>query len=384
MSSVRPPRVLQVIDSLWPGGAERLMPVLVGELHRSGEAVPIVRVVGDGDNADPVLERTVREASQDFAFTGRHKLYDPALVRKLGTVIRRHRIDVVHSHLNISNVSTRIASALLGVPHVATVHLPPDQESEDASRRVWADGLTARLSTRVVGVSPHTAEGYAARFRIPSSRVRVIPNGTAPRPVSVHFDRDATRRELVGAVEAPIVLCAARLEERKGIADLIRAASLLRERVPGVHVVVAGKGPDEDRLRRLIAAEGSGSFVHLIGFRDDVGDLFASADVLCLPSYIEGLPVSLLEAMHAGLVCVATDVGGTPFVVRDGETGLLVRPADPAGLAAALARVLTDETLRDRLARAARSMVQREFTPQTMASGYAALYREVMSGGRRA
>jgi glycosyltransferase involved in cell wall biosynthesis len=188
----------------------------------------------------------------------------------------------------------------------------------------------------------------------------------------------------VGAVHAPIVLCAARLEERKGIADLIRAASLLQDHVPGVQVVIAGKGPDEDRLRGLIAAEGSSAFVHLIGFRDDVGDLFASADVLCLPSYIEGLPVSLLEAMHAGLVCVATGVGGTPFVVRDGETGLLVRPADPAGLAAALARVLTDETLRDGLASAARSMVRREFTPQTMASGYAALYREVMSAGRRA
>lgn len=384
MPPVRPPRVLQVIDSLWPGGAERLMPVLVGELHRTGEAVPVVRVIGDGGNADPALERAVRATSEHFAFTGRHKMYEPALVRKLGSTIRRHRVDVVHSHLNVANVSSRVASALLGVPHVATVHLPPDQESEDAPHRVWADGLTARLSTRVVGVSPDTASGYAERFRIPSSRVRVIPNGTAPRPLSPGFDRDRTRRELAGTdEEVRIVLCAARLEERKGIADLIRAAPALRARIPAVRVVIAGKGNDEVRLRRLVADQGVASFVRFLGFRDDVGDLLASADVICLPSYIEGLPVSLLEAMHAELVCVATDVGGTRFVVRDGETGVLVRPGDPGGLAAALERVLTDHELRARLARQALAMVRGGFTPQTMAGGYAELYREVIAAGRR-
>jgi len=384
MQPVRPPRVLQVIDSLWPGGAERLMPVLVGELHRSGEAAPIVRVLGDGSRADPGLERVTKAASEDFGYTGHHRLYDAALLRALGGVARRQRVDVIHSHLNLSNVSTRIVAAMLGIPHVATVHLPPDEESEDAPHRVWADGLTARLSTRVVGVSPHTAQGYAEQFRVPASRMRVIPNGTAPRPLSPGFDRARRRRELLGGADgALIVLCAARLEERKGIRDLVRAAPALRARVPDLRVLIAGKGPDEDHLRGLIAAEGAEGYVQLLGFRDDVGDLLASADVLCLPSYVEGLPVSVLEAMHAGLVCVATDVGGTSFAVRDEETGLLTRPGDPAELATALERVLTDDGLRARLAQQAQELVRRDFTPQSMAGAYAALYREVMAAGRR-
>jgi glycosyltransferase involved in cell wall biosynthesis len=379
----RPLRVLQVIDSLWPGGAERLMPVLVGGLAASGEATSIVRVAGAGERSDPALERAVREPAADFAYLGVQRLYDPRFVRKIGQVARRHGVDVIHSHLNLSNVTSRVAAAALGLPHVATIHLPPDEHSEDAGRRVWADGLTARLSTRIVGVSPDTAQGYGERFGVPASRLRVIPNGTAPRPASPGFDPARLRAELLGDPDARFVLCAARLEERKGVADLVAAAAILRRTVPDAHVVIAGKGPEEERLAGLAREAGAEAVVHLVGFRDDMGDLLAAADAYCLPSYIEGLPVSVLEAMWAGTPCVATRVGGTTFVVRDGETGLLAPPRDPAALAAALARVLTEPGLAETLVTRALAMVRAEFTPEKMSADYAQLYREVVAGGRR-
>jgi glycosyltransferase involved in cell wall biosynthesis len=360
------------------------MPVLVGGLARSGEAVPIVRVAGAGERSDPALEQAVREPAADFAYLGVQRLYDPRFARAVAQVARRHGVDVIHSHLNLANVASRVAAAVLGLPHVATIHLPPDEHSEDASRRVWADGLTARLSTRIVGVSPDTAQGYAERFRVPASRVRVIPNGTSPRPTSPDFDPARLRRELLGDPGARFVLCAARLEERKGVADLVAAAGILRRRVPDVHLVVAGKGPEEERLAQLARGGGMEDFVHLVGFRDDMGDLLAGADAYCLPSYIEGLPVSVLEAMWAGTPCVATRVGGTTFVVRDGETGLLAPPREPAALAAALERVLTEPELAPRLSARALDMVRSEFTPEKMSADYAALYREVVAGGRSA
>jgi glycosyltransferase involved in cell wall biosynthesis len=147
---------------------------------------------------------------------------------------------------------------------------------------------------------------------------------------------------------------------------------------------VAGKGPEEERLAQLARGGGMEDFVHLVGFRDDMGDLLAGADAYCLPSYIEGLPVSVLEAMWAGTPCVATRVGGTTFVVRDGETGLLAPPREPAALAAALERVLTEPELAPRLSARALDMVRSEFTPEKMSADYAALYREVVAGGRSA
>jgi len=384
VSARRPPRVLQVIDSLFPGGAERLIPVLVGQLAASGEAIPIVRVGGSGDRSDPELERAIREYSPDFAYLGAHRLYDPRLTLRIGQVIRRKAIDVVHSHLNLSNATSRVAATVFRVPHVSTIQLPPDAAAEDAPRRAWPDGLSARLSTRVVGVSPHTAQAYASKYGFPESRLRVIVNTAAPRPTSPGFDRRRKRAELLGSPDARLILCAARLEERKGIADLIRAAGILRGQVANLKVWVAGKGQHEDRFAALIRDEGLEDTVRLLGFRQDMGDLLASADVFCLPSYIEGLPLSVLEAMQAGTPCVATDVGGTTFVVRDGDTGLLAPPRDPAGLAAALRRMLTDQDLARALSAHARDMVRREFTPEKMASDYAALYREVIAGGRRA
>ena len=114
----------------------------------------------------------------------------------------------------------------------------------------------------------------------------------------------------------------------------------LRTRLPNLRVLIAGQGPDEERLRRHIARAGAEDTVRLLGYRDDIGALLAAADVFCLPSYLEGLPVSILEAMQAGIPCVATDVGGTGHVVRDGETGLLVPPRQPRRLAEALGTVL--------------------------------------------
>jgi glycosyltransferase involved in cell wall biosynthesis len=359
------------------------MPVLLDGLARSGEAVPIVRSGAAGDRSDPALERAVREPAADFAYLGAQRLYDPRFVQAVAQVARRHGVDVIHSHLNLSNVASRAAAAVLGLPHVATIHLPPDEHSEDARRRVWADGLTARLSTRIVGVSPNTAESYAERFRVPSSRVRVIPNGTSPRPVSPDFDPSRLRQELLGDPQARFVLCAARLEERKGIADLVVAADILRRRVPDAHVVVAGKGPEAQRLKRMARDGDMERFVHFVGFRDDMGDLLASADAYCLPSYIEGLPVSVLEAMWAGTPCVARRAGGTTFVVRDGETGLLVSSREPAAIAAALERVLSEPELAQGLSARALAMVRSEFTAEKMSADYAGLYREVVAGGRR-
>jgi glycosyltransferase involved in cell wall biosynthesis len=377
------PRVLHVIDSLKRGGAERFMTALVGELSRRGQAECIVRVAYS-DAADPHLLEDLEKHALDFDIVGASALYDPRLVGRLIESALRFQVAVIHSQLVISNVNARVAALATRKPHVSTIQTPPGPSVEDPWRRAIADGITARLSTRIVAVSPQVAAEYGRAFRIPPSRLRVIPNVPVEPPPQDGPQRERARELLTdGETGAWVVLCAARLTREKAIKDLISAAALLRGRLPELRVVIAGDGPERDRLREQIATSGLGETVRMIGQRTDIGALLTGADVFCLPSRHEGLPVSVLEAMQAGAPCVATAVGGTPEIVKDGETGLLVPASAPPRLADAIERLHADRKLAQRLAEKGRRLVERHYTASRIADQYAELYRQLAATGRR-
>jgi glycosyltransferase involved in cell wall biosynthesis len=202
-----------------------------------------------------------------------------------------------------------------------------------------------------------------------------VPNAPAAAEPEA-FDRAEAREELAPGASR-IVVCVARLQPEKGIAELLEATASLVEGVPGLAVVVAGAGPEHERLAAQVADRGLAGTFLLLGHRSDVGRVLASADAFCLPSHREGLPLSLLEAMRGGLPCVATAVGGIPGLVQDGVSGLLVEPNDPVALAAALERVLSDDGFARSLGAAARERVESHHSPRAVARSYADLYGEL-------
>ncbi|MGH7585899.1 MAG: glycosyltransferase family 4 protein, partial [Gemmatimonadales bacterium] len=168
----------------------------------------------------------------------------------------------------------------------------------------------------------------------------------------------------------------------------LEAVALLRDegRWPaGWIVAIAGrKGEEEDRLRRRSSDPVLTAIVRVLGHRDDVPDLLAAADLYAMPSLSEGMPLALLEAMHAGLAIVASEVGGVPEAVRDGREGLLVPPADARRLADALARVLGDDALRLRLGQAAQERAGAHYSADAMTAAYEQLYHHSLArSGRR-
>jgi glycosyltransferase involved in cell wall biosynthesis len=169
----------------------------------------------------------------------------------------------------------------------------------------------------------------------------------------------------------------ARLEAEKGIDDLLAAAELLRATWTGLRVVIAGGGAEEQRFRDRIHDDRLGDTVSLLGPRTDVGHLLAVADAFCLPSRYEGLPVSLLEALQAGLPCVVTAVGGIPGLVRNGGTALIVPPRQPPYLAAALERLFSDPQFAARLGEAGRVLVRDTCSLPAVVAQYADLYDEL-------
>ena len=147
--------------------------------------------------------------------------------------------------------------------------------------------------------------------------------------------------------------------------------------MPGAHLAIAGDGPLRPEVEAQIAALGVGDAVHLLGVREDVADILRSLDVVVLPSDSEGSPIALIEAMVAGRAIVASRVGGMPWILDEGDCGVLVPPRTPDVLAGAIADLLEDPERREELGARARDRALADFTLESVAGQWVALYREL-------
>jgi glycosyltransferase involved in cell wall biosynthesis len=359
-------RVALFCESGEPGGAERMMLQLAEQLRERGhEILPL-----GPEDGDPWLATQYRAAGFDPATYSLRSAADPLCLAQVMRTLRRHRIDVVHSHDYFAAVYGAAAAWLLRKPHVITMH-GTRYYTERPHRRValkWG----ATHSRALVGVSAATADELATTLRLPRSAVRVIYNGVTARA----GNGEAVRRELQLREEERLVVAVGSLFPVKGHVVLLRALRRLAndDGVPPWRAAVAGIGGEEGALRTFIAEHGLTDRVHLLGLRSDVPDLLAAADVYAMPSLSEGSPLALMEAMFAGTAIVASRTGGIPELVSDDDDALLTPPGDDAALAAALGRLLSDADLRVRLGAAARRRAQSRFTNERMTDEYERLY----------
>jgi glycosyltransferase involved in cell wall biosynthesis len=284
--------------------------------------------------------------------------------------LRRERAALLHTHAHLAgNVLGRIAGRLAGVPVVAHMHIENAFRSDRAGRalQIALDDGTARLCARILVVSEATMETLA-RQGYPQRAMEVVYNGVDP-----------ARAPPVRLAEGPTVLHVGRLAPVKGQLELIRALPKL----DGTIAVLVGRDLERDGAYELELADeaerlGVADRVVFAGQREDVASLLAGCDVCALPSRAEGLPLVLLEAMTQARPVVATAVGGTPELVIDGETGVLVRPGDPDALARALGGLLSDPERARRLGEAGRRRVAERFTVEAMAGRVLEVYGEVV------
>ncbi|MBY0399199.1 glycosyltransferase, partial [Myxococcota bacterium] len=259
----------------------------------------------------------------------------------------RERIDVLHSHEFAMNVFGGVAAVLARVPSVSTIH--GKHWITDRGRRVLAYRILARLGVAVVAVSADLAEYLSSGLGMSRDEIRLVHNGI-PMPVgALTPDRAEARRSIDLPPDGPLVVAVGNLYPVKDHATLLRALAQL----PAARVAIAGRGDEEENLRRLASELGIASRVHLLGLRSDVDRILAAADLFVQPSRSEGLPLAILEAMAAGLPVVATRVGGMGEATLEGVTGLLVEPGRPDDLAQALRTLLDDPDRRRQMGAAA-------------------------------
>jgi glycosyltransferase involved in cell wall biosynthesis len=360
-------RVAMMIETDGPGGAEVMLVQLSEELRRRGH---VVTPVGPQRGIGWLSGRLRNLGFDRRTFTLRRAL-DPQCAIGLVRLLRELRADVVHSHEFTMAVYGSLAARWLGIPHVITMH--GNERVLSAWRRRAALRLAARMSRALIAVSQHTRVAMLSALGLPEAAIQVIPNGVPRRP----GDREGTRRKLGFEDDEVMVLSVGNLRPRKGHAVLVEAFGWLRREGCAApwQLVIAGDGPEREPLARLAQKLEIADRVHLLGHRDDIPDLQAATDVYAMPSFAEGMPLAMLEAMIVSKPVVASQVGGLPEMVRDQESGLLVPAGDAGALAIALRSLIEDPEKRARIGAAGGRHAASEYHIGVMADRYERLYR---------
>jgi glycosyltransferase involved in cell wall biosynthesis len=300
-------------------------------------------------------------------------------VRELTAFLQLRGADILICHGYKSNLLGRIAARRAGVP-IVSVSRGWTGENIKVHLYEQLDRFNLRYMDAVVAVSEGQAK-KVLKTGVPADRLTIIRNAArldafrSPLPEY----RDRLRQIAGGSGDELIILAAGRLSPEKGFAVLVEAAAMVRKSGANHRFVLFGEGSERPLLEKRIGELGLSNRFILAGFHEDLDCWLPWADVVVLPSYTEGLPNVALEASAAGVPVVATAVGGTPEVVRDGDTGYLVLPGNPVALSDKILSLCRDEFLRRRLGEAGRLFMHEHFSFAAQADAYQRLFARLVT-----
>ncbi|WP_354682049.1 glycosyltransferase family 4 protein [Cupriavidus necator] len=364
------PRIAYLITNSEIGGAQSHVADLMQSL--AGKADMVLLAGGDGplfDIAKRAGARTIRLARLDNALSPWRAV---TALRELVKALKQAAPDLIHAHSAKAGALGRIAGFLLGIPVVYTVHGFAFKPQAPARQRIAArvaEWLLAPLTARLVCVAE--AERQLARsLPVPADRIAVVPNGIADTGQRATPEDPMRRIVMVARFAAPKRPDAViRAFARSGLADC--------------ELVLAGDGPEREAMQRLADAIAPGR-VQFPGNVADIAGLLSTAQAFTLASDHEGFPLSVLEAMRAGLPIVASDLPGIREQLEDGRHGLLVDHRDEAALSTAFSGLAADAPLRASLGHAARQRWEQHYGLKRMADATWNLYQATLTTAPRA
>lgn len=374
-------RVLYVIDSLAPGGAETSLAELAPGMIECGVELHVLPL-GKAQDLAPRLEDAGAVLHEPTNRGGR-----VANVRSVLATIREIKPDLVHTTLYEADVAGRVAARIARVPSSTSLvndsYGVSHREEAPAVRLAAAyalDRVTAASARRFHAISAAIAESLGPRLGLSPDRIDVVPRGRDPqrfpfRPVEV---RQRTRRALGLDDVAPVVLAVGRQEPQKGLQHLLRAAPIVASEHPNLVVLIAGReGRATEELRATTAGSGIVD-IRFLGQRTDVADLLSAADVFCFPSEREGFGGVLIEALAVGCPIVGSAIPTTREVLGSGSpVGWLSPVGDVGALAADINTVLGDRESATEVAVRGRRRFDQHFTVDSVAVQMAGFFARV-------
>jgi glycosyltransferase involved in cell wall biosynthesis len=358
--NVQTTRVFHMTNSLEMGGSEHQMVEVASRQKAHGYHV----VVGCLSSKGPLIEVLRRAGISVIEFNPQGGLLRPRGIfqaLRLTWFFVRHSFDVVQTH--------DLYSTLLGVPAARLARVPVILSCRrDLSQWWWYTPRRRKFlrhiqkhSSYVIANSQAVRDFLVEKDGFDSKLIRVIRNGVdLERFTNVRSDRQKLFPNL-GAESQLIAVVANMNVETKGHTDLIRAATEVSREFPYAKFLLVGDGAERHRLELMVSESGLSKTILFLGRRNDVPNLLACCDLFVLASWAEGLPNAVLEAMATGLPVVATRVGGTPEIIDDRVSGLLVSPRDSHALAAAISQLLGNEKFAKGLGRSAQERARAQF-----------------------
>lgn len=370
-------RVLHLVDTSGPGGAETVFVELATGLRAAGHEC-VALLPAEGWVADSLRARGVEPLFDRSAGS-----FDLGYLWRLVRLIRAERVDLVHAHLLTSSVYGSVAARLCGIPSIGTFHGITDL----GRKRRFLEAKCRLLNwsaSRIIFVSISLQDAFLSRTPLRPRSVAVIHNGIDLARFAGERD-ESVRSQLGAGAGDHLVVSVGNVRPAKGYEVLLRAARLVTDAGVRARFVVVGhqKEPLYGDLVALRASLGLDDVVQFAGFREDIGAVLSAADLFVLSSHSEGFSLSTVQAMAAGVPIVATRSGGPEEILLDRHTGRLVDVGDPHALGRAILGMLEDPAAARDLARNATAIAQRKFTLGAMLDRYSETYLELLPGSTR-
>ena len=375
---MRSAMILHVIEALGRGGAERRLVLDVSHLNREPFQHVVCHLYPQGD-----LKEELASFGIPTFWLGMRRLSEwPRGALRLIQMIKKSRVDLIHTQLFGADVIGRIVGRLFNIPVVSTiqssVYEPGIPYFRSPARR-WVDGWTGKLcNSKFIAVSCFVKQSIQRRLKYRDEDIVVIYNGLDPAKFSPDGDRIRLRRSFGWNGEDTLLICVGKLNPPKGQHWLIQALQDVVRRYPRVKLLVVGSGPSQEEWVALSCRLGLKDKVFFMGERRDVRDLLDMSDIFVFPSISEGMPLALLEAMAMKKPCIASDIPPIREVIEDRKTGLLVTPRSTEAIVVAIGQILSHPERAKALASRGRDVVIEKFNAQKNAHLLEELYRELL------
>lgn len=364
-------KVLHIVLSTVSGGMENVIYNLASGLRGTHVASSVGCLLEVGHLSDSLRELGIESHLVQRMIPGFSMVYPQSLVR----FIRESGCDIVHTH---SGCWFKVAMACAYLPHIKLIYTEHGRGVPEPSAQVFMDKLSIYTTDWVVTVSDDLREHMIHKIGLPARKVIVIHNGIDPSRFAPSADRDQTREELGYTPDNIVIGVVARLAPVKNHQYLIDVFEHVHARHPQTRLLLVGDGPNRTRLEALIRSKNLQAVITLAGDRVDVPRLIGAFDIATLSSRSEGISLTILETMAAGLPVVATSVGGNVKIITDGENGFLVDSNDIGRYIEKLCDLVASADLRRRIGEKARAHVIAHWSVEKMAQAYMKLYEELV------
>ena len=364
-------KVVHIVPMLSPGGAERVAVHIVRGLNRQRYEPFVISYTG---RLACDLDRLLDEAGVEVRYLGKRPGFDYRMYSRVHCALKDFRPDIVHTHLHVLRYALPSMLLLKQDSLLHTVHNLAEREIEPGLR--WFQRYALHRGVVPVAVAEEVALSVERLYGI--QRCRVISNGIpTDRYAQPQTPRKEWRAKEGFEDDDVLFVCVARFAPQKNHALLVKAFAQGPASNPNAHLVLVGEGALQDRLEEQAKDLGLARQVHFLGLRTDIPDVLGATDVFVLSSDYEGNPLSVMEAMAAGLPIVSTAAGGVPDLIESGKEGYLVQPADFQGLSDSMAALSRNREARHSLGLAAARRARKNYDVSMMVQAYEEVYESL-------